>query len=139
MNTLLLGLAVAVGAPGIKESKPAPSPVGEWTVEASLLGGKDDGVMQTSPIDKIVITVDRWVVVRNGMAPPGTPVAFDPKKSPPEFDFDPGPAGGGIKGIYKLDGDTLTVCYTIHGDRPTKIESLAGSQVRMMTLKRVKK
>lgn len=139
MNSLLLGLAVAVGAPAIKSAKPDPSPVGEWTVEASLFGGKDDGVMRTAPIEKIIITADRWTVVRNGDTSVGSPIAFDPKKDPPELDFNPGLGAGAIKGIYKLDGDTLTVCYAIDGDRPTKVESRAGTQVRLMTLKRIKK
>jgi uncharacterized protein (TIGR03067 family) len=139
VNTLLFGLAVAVGAPALKEAKPDPSPVGEWTVESSVFGGKDDGVMREAPIEKIVITPDRWTVVRNGDLRGGSQIAINPKKDPPEIDFDPGMGAGGIKGIYRLDGDTLTVCYTLRGDRPTKVESPAGSQIQMMTLKRIKK
>ncbi|HEX3152582.1 MAG TPA: TIGR03067 domain-containing protein [Gemmataceae bacterium] len=140
MHTLLIGLAISLGAPSLKDGpKPPASPVGEWTVEASVLGGKSDGILETSPIEKIVITADRWIVVRNGQASPGSEMTLDPKQDPPHLDLDPGGKGSGTKAVYKLEGDTLMVAYTINGDRPTKVESPPDSQIRMMTLKRVKK
>ena len=140
MNTLLVGLALAVGAPALKEAPKAdPSPVGEWTVEESLLGGKPDGLMQRAPIDKIVISADRWTVVRKGQASGGVPIGLDPKANPPRLDFfSDGPASAGFKGVYRLDGDTLTVCYVLDGHRPAKVESPPGSRVQLLRLKRIK-
>lgn len=142
MYTLTLTtLAVALGAPALKDP-PAKTPTieGEWTVEASLSGGKDDGVMTRSPIDKIIITADRWIVVRNGMGNPGSEISIDTKQDPPHLTFGAaGVGGGGSKGIFKLDGDTLSVCYTLTGERPTKVESPLDSQIRLMTLKRIKR
>jgi uncharacterized protein (TIGR03067 family) len=141
MNAFVVGLGLVLGAPALKEGpKPDASPVGEWTVVESLLGGKSDGVMQRAPIDKIVITADRWVVVRKGQESGGAPITFDSKADPPHLDFVRDAPGSGTKGVYKLDGDTLTVCYILGGDqRPEKVESPPGSQVRLMTLKRIKK
>ena len=42
-----------------------------------------------------------------------------------------------IKAIYKIDGETLTICMTPEGARPTKFES--AGQTMIMTFKRMKK
>jgi uncharacterized protein (TIGR03067 family) len=140
MSELFIGLALVAAAPALKDP-PAKAPTieGDWMVTASVAGGKDDGVMTKSPIDKIIITADRWIVVRGGMHPNGSEIAVDLKKSPPHLDIGVTPETRGCKAIFKLDGDTLTVCYVLSGDRPTKIESPPDSQIRMMTLKRMKK
>jgi uncharacterized protein (TIGR03067 family) len=38
--------------------------------------------------------------------------------------------------LYRLDGDTLTLCVRPFGERPTKIETRGGTDVRVYTLKR---
>jgi|SoiMethySBSTD1v2_1073268.scaffolds.fasta_scaffold181022_2 uncharacterized protein (TIGR03067 family) len=139
MNALFLGLSLVAGAPALKDppAKP-PSVEGEWTVVSSVAGGQSDGVMEKNPIDKIVITADKWIVVRGGRPSTGSDITLDPKQDPPHLDL--GWSGKtGTRGIYKLEGDSLIVCYTLNGERPTKIESPPNSNVRMMTLKRLKK
>jgi uncharacterized protein (TIGR03067 family) len=141
MNAIFLGLSLMAAAPGLKDPPAKPPTVeGEWTVESSLLGGKSDGVMEMYPIDKIVIADGNWYVVRGGDKGTGSTVVLDTKQNPPHLDLTyPGKGEVATKGIYKLDGDTLTLCYVLNGDRPTKIESPPNSSVRMMTLKRLKK
>ena len=43
-----------------------------------------------------------------------------------------------LKGIYKIDGDTLTMCITkdLNGPRPTLYEAGADSKFVLWTLKR---
>jgi uncharacterized protein (TIGR03067 family) len=45
--------------------------------------------------------------------------------------------GRAAQGIYALDGDTLTICYTMPGnERPTQFESKPGSGATLVVWKR---
>ena len=67
---------------------------------------------------------------------------LDPGKSPAHLDFtyEDGPAKGTtLKGVYKFEGDTLTVCFGGFGkDRPTEFASKAGSGTILIVQKRAK-
>ena len=67
---------------------------------------------------------------------------IDPSKSPAQIDTtnEDGPAKGlGLKGIYKFDGDTLTLCFVLPSkDRPTEFASKPGSGTVLSVHKRAK-
>jgi uncharacterized protein (TIGR03067 family) len=139
--SLVLGLAIAVGAPGPKEApKAVPARIeGEWVVESYMLGGKDVGREKGGTF---VIADGKIALLKDGRRREEVEYKLDPKADPPRIDLSP-PAKekeGVIPGIYKLDGDTLTLCFPKgQGDRPTKFESPAESKIVLMTLKRAKK
>jgi uncharacterized protein (TIGR03067 family) len=71
-------------------------------------------------------------------------VKLDPKGKPEkaiDFHIDEGPddaKGKDSKGIYQLEGeDTLTLCFSGEGDRPTKFEQIGFEQI-LTKLKRKK-
>jgi uncharacterized protein (TIGR03067 family) len=141
--SLLIGLALAVGAPGAKDPpKKAPTIVGEWAGEKAVRGGKErpvpDGGITFNFAADGKLTVKEGAGKSNDAA-----YKIDAKKSPAEIDIIP-PEGKDeptIQGIFKIEGDTLTICITggQGGERPTKFESPDGSRTMLMILKRAKK
>jgi uncharacterized protein (TIGR03067 family) len=142
MNPVLLALAVTLSAPAAKEApkKDPPSIVGEWVGEKAEAGG------MALPVPPGGMTMeflaDGKVVIREGPKPPETArYTADPKKSPAEIDLTPSEKVKEMTfvGIYKIEGETLTMCLGIGGKRPDKFETPAGSDCMLMTLKRAKK
>jgi len=141
-STLLIGSALLVGAPAAKEApkKEAPSIVGEWIGEKLVGGGKEQPV----PAERIVFTftADGRFEVKGGANERPTVATYkiDTKKSPVEIDLDAG-VRGAMPGIFKIDGDTLTICVSggKDGERPTKFESPEGSGSILATFKRATK
>jgi uncharacterized protein (TIGR03067 family) len=80
-----------------------------------------------------VVKGDRYFIRMNGQVH-GDPYMFtlDPDKkqiSVFHHDTPPGTYGGSLKGIYKISGDTLTVCYELTGQRyPTGFDAFQGSR-----------
>jgi RNA polymerase sigma factor (sigma-70 family) len=63
---------------------------------------------------------------------------LNPAKKPKEFSVT-NDQGQTLLGIYRLDGDTLTVCFDRSGERPTEFASKEGTSVVLEVLKREKK
>jgi uncharacterized protein (TIGR03067 family) len=91
---------------------------------------------------KVKFTADGKFIFKEGNkdADEGT-YKVDAKKNPGEIDIVPPKESSTHVGIYKIEGDTLTICLADKNstERPTKFESPDGSDIFLVTLKRVKK
>src|SRR4051812_16883520 len=138
-TTLLLALSLA--APNLKDKpKAEPSVVGEWEVESITVNGRQS---TTTPGLNYVFTKDgKWQIFRDGQETSATLArgfTMDAKASPPTVDLITNTAaanGSRLEGIFKVEGDTLTICRTRQkgAERPTKFESPEGSQITLYVL-----
>jgi uncharacterized protein (TIGR03067 family) len=105
---------------------------GEWTVPSAAGGevvynfkGKILSIQAPTRSYKMTIKVDP-------KAKPEKSIDFHIDESPDDA------KGKDSKGIYQLDGeDTLTLCFSGEGDRPTKFEQIGFEQI-LTKLKRKK-
>src|SRR5262245_34376051 len=139
---VLLAAVLAVGAPGDKEApkKDAPSIVGEWEGEKLVRGGQERPIPDGGV--KITFTKDGKLLFKEGNKDEETgSYKVDAKKSPAEIEVVPPKETETHIGIFKIEGDTLTICLADKNsaDRPTKFESPDGTNIMLVTLKRVKK
>jgi uncharacterized protein (TIGR03067 family) len=141
---LMISLTLGVGAPAGKDApKKEESIVGEWAGESMVRGGKVRPVPEGGITFKF--TADGKLIVNEGNRGEREVGSYklDSKKNPSEFDLTPPPEKSDkpVLGIYKLDGDTLTLCVSDDDGaaRPTKFESPDGTRIMLMTLKRAKK
>ena len=123
----------AVAAP-IKNpaKKDSPTIFGEWV---SATDG--DGVRHVFAEDGKYLRVENMAGRQQQTY---STYVVNTKKNPAEFDIThPGPKFTFL-GIYKIEGDTLTLCISgqMGRDRPTKFENSAEPPVLLVTYKRVK-
>jgi uncharacterized protein (TIGR03067 family) len=134
-----LALAMAVAAPVGKDATKDPrSIVGEWLAESAIAGGKPDNPPEGTTW---TFTAEGKSILALGGESRRLESTYktDPKKDPAWLDIAEGPKGTPLAGIYKVDGDTLTLCLCGKvGNRPTAFESPAGSSALLLVLKRVK-
>jgi uncharacterized protein (TIGR03067 family) len=141
---VLIGLTLMAGAPAPKEPpKETPSIVGEWAASSVIVGGKGQAFPERE--FEYTLTADGKFVVRNGKEGGEGKYVLDRKKDPPEIDiFLNGDKADSptMQGIYKVEGDTLTLCVGPGGKnktRPKNFEAPAGSEFMVLTLERPKK
>jgi uncharacterized protein (TIGR03067 family) len=138
--SLLAGLTLVIGAPGAKErsSKDVASVEGVWVVEKGVVSGNEDAIRAGSVTFEFA---EGKVRVREGSKQPDpADYTVDQTKTPAEIDITPPPSVKDLTmcGIYKVDGDALTLCLNRAGKRPSTFESPSGSDVLLLTLKRAK-
>jgi uncharacterized protein (TIGR03067 family) len=133
---IVLAAAAASAQPG-DDLKAA---AGKWTVTRATFAGADVTAVVKS-VELRLAPDGGYTFTIDGQTDRGT-VKVDPARSPKHLDVvgkEGRNAGKAIKAIYKLDGDTKTVCYELgDGPRPTAFESKAGSTVLLAEYKRTK-
>lgn len=151
MRTLLVGalglvvaLPLAVAAPN--KEKDAKDDVkkfeGEWVVQSWRQYGRDLSPEQAET-GRFTIKGDKYTFEITGNAEEGT-IKIDPTAKTPTFDLDiteGNDKGKKQPGIYKMEGDTVTLCLAAPGgtDRPKEFTSTEENMQILCVMKRKKK
>jgi uncharacterized protein (TIGR03067 family) len=136
--SLLLGLAIVVGAPAPKETpKDPPKLEGDWIVE-SIEGPKEAG-----PARITMRFTESKILILEGEKPTPDEAGYtaDLKKKPATIDIRPekGQKDKMVQGIIEITGDTMKLCFARDAkERPTEFKGDAANGIMMITLKRVK-
>ncbi len=111
--------------------------LGTWALVSSEEGGQKapEQVIQEA---KVIFAADGKMTAKQGAKEQEFTYQLDPAKNPKEFSGT-NDKGRTVLGIYKLDGDTLTICFDRSGARPTEFASKEGTTVVLEVLKREKK
>ena len=138
---LLPAAALAPAAPALKDPKPKEPPiVGEWLRVGHTNAGAPVGP-DREPHHQVFTSDGQWEYWYGTRQanPPRRNFVTDPRQSPAAIDMDVNPGGqGGYRGIYKVEGDTLTLCLaTGNRDRPKTFDSTADQPTTIWVFKRV--
>jgi uncharacterized protein (TIGR03067 family) len=138
MNALsAVGLALILTAPALKDSKPPPI-VGVWEITSFHFNGKDRSATLNATWE---FTADgRWLITTNGKDTPGDRrYKSDLSADPATVDLDAGPGTDPRLGIFRVDGDSMTLCIVSgRPQRPAGFDAPPGSANWLYALERVK-
>ena len=117
---------------------------GTWVYERQVVEGKEIPVAEMGKSHIVISgdTLTRHAYAADGRAlhPIPSTISVDPTANPKLMDDDAAMPTGSKKrrlGIYKLEGDRLTLCYDNTGkERPTAFDSPAGSSFVLSVLRR---
>jgi len=137
-------VALGLGSAAADDRKPAaPKLDGKWVYESQVIGGRK---LSQTRLDEIWVEIKDGSFFRCGKSGlhQELRLALDPARKPAEFTLVfKHPVTGKVsetKGIYKFDGDRLTLSYDNSGQtRPAKFESPEGrDEIVLSVLKRSK-
>jgi uncharacterized protein (TIGR03067 family) len=141
-----LGLALGADAPREDEAaKDLKQFQGTWTLVAVEVNGKkiDAEAMKKAGHEITLIVKDEKVTLKLRRGDMAGTLKLNPSKKPKAYDSratDPEGQTHEAVGIYKIEGDTLTVCYVAAGnDRPSEFKADAGSGAVVQVFKRDRK
>jgi uncharacterized protein (TIGR03067 family) len=137
LEATALGLAVAADDPKGAGQKELDRLLGDW----KMVSGRQDGVDTTADAAKVMVCRVRGTKVtflREGKAVEEVTITLDPSRQPKEIDATL--ANKKLApGIYRLEGDSFTLCYFHPGNRrPTDFTSKAGADHSLSVWKRDK-
>jgi uncharacterized protein (TIGR03067 family) len=138
---LASSLLMAADAPKDAVKKEYDKFEGTWKMESFTVDGKPTPI-ETFAEFRMTLKGENFTTVTAEGKTNGT-YKVDPSKSPKTIDitFTGGPLDGlTMLGVYKLDGDTYTVCLPAGGgkERAKELDSKPGSGLVLEVLKRVK-
>ena len=128
---------VCAGGNGNVATSDASLLQGEWR----LVSNEKDGRQKRVP-DPVRFTFkdNRALIREKGQKKEAAATfALDEAAEPKHFDFTTEEKGGKALGIYKLSGDSLTICIAEAGQpRPTAFKTTKGSKCELSVLQRIK-
>jgi RNA polymerase sigma-70 factor (ECF subfamily) len=111
--------------------------LGTWLVASDEWGGQKGAEGGLTGL-RLTFAAAGKVTIKHGNQEEEGAYKLDPAKTPRQIDVTAN--GRELPGIYKLEGDTLTLCVDHGGGaRPTEFASKPGTEVHLLTLKREKK
>jgi uncharacterized protein (TIGR03067 family) len=128
MTALLLAVPLVLTAPVPKETLKGQLD-GAWRPTGLTFDGKP---INGEKGDWVFAGDTVTFHVPDGRAPRGGTIKTDPKASPKRFEF----ADGGMLGVYDVAGDTLVICLSQVGVRPT--DTKGGPDILRYAFSRVK-
>jgi uncharacterized protein (TIGR03067 family) len=137
---LIMALAVLAAGNPVEDASQAAARKfeGTWQLVSAVTDGKPTPADVVSKIRVVIKDGKHSVFFKDQVLAKQIPFNVDVTRTPNEA-TDTLPDGKQIKGIYKLDGDTLTSCVAPPGkERPTEFASKPGTGHTLRTFKRAK-
>ena len=133
---LTLALLATLGGPRASADKPAENLDGTWVTQSRSMGGKPfggDDVKRT----KVVIKGNTFTITFNDEKLGVRTITIDATKTPKTIDMIPqGLPSKQFRGIYKREGDTLTICLGYPNQpRPTAFDNKQGLRTELTVYK----
>ncbi len=136
---IIVGLTLPTFAGGRnnRETKNALKKLqGNWKAVKAIQRGKT--LPKVDSDVKLIISEDTFTLVLDGREMPVN-VRIQPRNNPKQIDFLRLRGGTYARGIYKMEGNRITLCWNNEGGRPNRFQSPKNSRTFLAIFEREKK